>query len=77
MILLDIRDYLKAAGTVPVRDLALHFNLSPEETKSMLEYWVKKGCAKKLPAGSLCQGGCRSCAPESIDIYQWNNASHS
>ena len=74
MILLDIRDYLKASGMVPVRDLALHFNISQDDAKSMLEHWVKKGYASKLPAGSLCQGGCRNCAPDSIDIYQWNDS---
>ena len=72
MILLDIRDYLKNAGSAPVRDIALHFKLSEYDTKSMLEHWVKKGYAKKLPAGSLCQGGCRSCEPSNIEIYQWN-----
>lgn len=73
MILLEVRDYLKAAGSAPVRDLALHFKVSERDAKSMIEHWVKKGYAKKLPAGSLCQGGCRSCDPETIDIYEWTN----
>ena len=72
MILLEIRDYLKSAGSAPVRDLALHFNISQDDARSMIEHWVKKGYAKKLPAGSLCQGGCRSCDPDTIDIYQWD-----
>ncbi|ORU94253.1 MAG: sugar metabolism transcriptional regulator [Cycloclasticus sp. symbiont of Bathymodiolus heckerae] len=72
MILLEIRDYLKAAGSAPVRDLALHFKISEEDATSMVEHWVKKGMAKKLPAGSLCQSSCRSCDPDSISIYEWN-----
>ncbi len=71
MILLEVRDYLQTARSAPVRDLALHFKISQDDAKSMLEHWVKKGYAKKLPAGSLCQGGCRSCDPETIDIYEW------
>ena len=74
MILLDIRDDLKTAGSAPVRDLALHFKISEADAKSMIEHWVKKGYAKKLPAGSLCQGGCRSCDPDTIDIYKWTTS---
>lgn len=76
MILLDIRDYLKATGSAPVRDIALHFKITETDATSMIEHWVKKGYAKKLPAGSLCQGGCRSCDPESIDIYEWNQVTN-
>jgi hypothetical protein len=71
MILLQVRDYLQAAGSAPIRDIALHFKISEDDAKSMVEHWVKKGYAHKLPAGSLCQGGCRSCDPETIDIYEW------
>ncbi|ORU92147.1 MAG: sugar metabolism transcriptional regulator [Cycloclasticus sp. symbiont of Poecilosclerida sp. N] len=73
MILLKIRDHLKTAGTAPVRDIALHFKISQEDATSMLEHWVKKGYAKRLPAGSLCQGGCRRCDPGTIDVYAWNH----
>ncbi|HIF17175.1 MAG TPA: sugar metabolism transcriptional regulator [Cycloclasticus sp.] len=76
MILLDIRDYLKAAGSAPVRDLALHFKISEDDAKAMVEHWVKKGLARKMPAGSLCQGGCRSCDPETIDIYEWHQTNN-
>ena len=72
MILLNIRDYIKAAGSAPVRDLALHFKISHDDAQAMIEHWVKKGNVRKLPPGSLCQGGCRSCDPDSIDIYEWS-----
>jgi len=72
MILLDVRDYLKAAGSLAVRDVSLHFNISQHEAASMLQHWVKKGYARKLPSGSLCQGGCRSCDPNTIDLYEWS-----
>lgn len=71
MILLDIKNYLKQAGSAPVRDIALHFKLSEDDTRSMLEHWVKKGRAIKQPAGTLCQSTCTSCAPNTIEIYQW------
>ncbi|PCI22825.1 MAG: sugar metabolism transcriptional regulator [Piscirickettsiaceae bacterium] len=77
MILFEIRDYLKLAGNAPVRDLALHFKINETDAKAMLEHWVKKGYARKMPAGSLCQGGCRSCAPDAIEIYEWSDTTPS
>lgn len=71
MMLLDIRDYLKAAGSAPVRDLALHFKISEDDAKAMIGHWVKKGLVKKQPAGSFCQSGCKNCAPDTIEIYEW------
>jgi len=71
MMLLEIRDHLRAAGSIAVRDLALTFNISQDEATFMLEHWVKKGLIRKQAAGSLCQGGCRSCDPSTIDIYEW------
>lgn len=71
MMLLDIRDHLKSVGSIAVRDLALQFKITQHEASFMLEHWVKKGYAKKQDAGSLCQGGCRSCDPNTIDIYEW------
>jgi len=71
MMLLDIRDHLKSVGSIAVRDLALQFKISQNDASCMLEHWVKKGCVRKQAAGSLCQGGCRSCDPNTIDIYEW------
>jgi len=71
MMLLKIRDYLQENDSVPVRDLALKFNISQDKAKSMLDHWVKKGMAQKQPANSLCQSGCRSCDPSTIEIYTW------
>ncbi|MDX2425982.1 MAG: FeoC-like transcriptional regulator [Cycloclasticus sp.] len=74
MILLDIKNYLKQARSAPVRDIALHFKLTEDDARSMLDHWVRKGQAIKQPIGTLCQGGCNSCAPNTIEIYQWLEA---
>jgi len=71
MILFEVRDHLKLSGTLAVRDLATHFNITDIDAKSMLEHWVKKGVAQKLSAGTLCQSGCRSCSPNTLEIYSW------
>ncbi len=71
MILLEVRNQLKAAGTIAVKDIASRLSISQNEARLMLNHWVKKGFARKLPTGSYCKGGCRSCAPDTIEIYQW------
>jgi len=47
MLLLDIRDRVKSAGRIAVHDLAIDFNISPADTRSMLDHWVIKGCLRK------------------------------
>lgn len=71
MILTDIRDYLRLKGQAPLRDMALEFGIEQDTLRPMLEQWVSKGKAIKLPQGTNCGGGCNSCAPETIEIYQW------
>jgi len=71
MILFQVRDYLKAGGVTPLRDLAAYFKLSEESAKQMVEHWERKGAVRKLPEGSLCQGSCRSCSPDTIELYEW------
>jgi len=71
MILIQVRDYLRAHGQAPLRDMALTFNMQPQALKSLLEHWINKGRVEKLPAGSACRGGCSACAPETVEIYRW------
>jgi len=71
VILFQVRDYLEAGGTTPLRDLAAHFELSEESAQQMVEHWERKGAVRKLPAGSLCQGSCQSCSPDTIQLYEW------
>ena len=71
MILTDVRDYLKSRGQAPLRDMALTFGMDPETLRPLIEQWVNKGKVIKLPQGTACGGGCSSCAPQAIEIYQW------
>jgi putative ferrous iron transport protein C len=71
MILTDIRDYLRTKHQASLRDMALEFSMDQEALRPILEQLVNKGKAEKLPQGSTCEGGCHSCAPETIEIYQW------
>jgi len=71
MIVTEVRDYLRQRGQAPLRDMALAFSMEQDALRPILEQLVDKGKAEKLPEGSTCGGGCHSCAPETIEIYQW------
>lgn len=71
MIVTEVRDYLKQRGTAPLRDMALTFDMEQDALRPIIEQWVAKGKVRKLPPGTACAGGCNSCAPETIEIYQW------
>jgi hypothetical protein len=71
MILTEVRDYLKNRGQAPLRDMALSFGMDEAALRPLLDQWIAKGKVKKLPSGTTCGGGCSSCAPQTIEIYQW------
>jgi len=71
MILTEIRDYLRAQNQASLRDMALQFSMEQDALRPILEQWIEKGKVIKLPEGTACGGGCNSCEPETIEIFQW------
>ena len=71
MILTQVRDYLKHRRQAPLRDMALEFGMDQDALRPIIEQWVAKGKVEKLPEGSACGGGCNSCEPQTIELYQW------
>jgi len=71
MILTQVRDYLKQRGQAPLRDMALEFGMDQDALRPIVEQWISKGKVEKLPEGSACGGGCNSCEPQTIELYQW------
>jgi len=68
-MLMELKDYLASRKEASVRDVAAHFDISPETARALLEHWVRKGKASRL---SLEQ--CRQCAlhcGKSWEAYQW------
>ncbi len=68
-MLMELKDYLASRKEASVRDVAAHFDISPETASALLEHWVRKGKASRL---SLEQ--CRQCAlhcGKSWEAYQW------
>lgn len=70
-MILQLRDLLRQSGRLPLRELAIKLNLPPEVARAILERLIRKGQVERLPAGTLCGGGCKSCPPETVEIYRW------
>ena len=71
MIVTQVRDYLKQNRQASLRDMALEFGMDQDALRPIISQWIDKGKVRALPTGSTCQGGCASCAPETIEIFEW------
>ncbi|MBK1695484.1 sugar metabolism transcriptional regulator [Chromatium weissei] len=72
MIISELSRYLRDNQRAALRDLACHFDSEPEALRGILELLERRGRVRKLPANTPCSGGCCSCDPTSIEIYEWN-----
>lgn len=71
MILSNLTDYLAEHKRAALTDISYHFDSDPEALRMMLSMLERKGRVRKLPAGTICGGGCSKCEPASIEIYEW------
>lgn len=81
MILLDVRDYIKERKSVPLSDLAHHFDIPESAIQPMVEHWIRKGYViVQKPIEIIANAGCSSgrcsgctvagCDSQSV-IYRW------
>jgi len=68
----EVKNYLAERRIVPLKDIALHFDLPPDAIRGMLEPWLRKGRVRQH-LESACQDGgcCGGCAEDSKEIYEW------
>jgi putative ferrous iron transport protein C len=71
MILSEVRDYLRERGQASLRDLALHFDASPEALRGMLAHWVLRGQVSRHRATGACGDSCTQCDPAAVELYAW------
>jgi predicted transcriptional regulator len=69
MILQDLQSYLRNHPSTSLEELARHFQTDTDTLRGMLNLLIRKGRVRKL-VGKQC-GGCHSCAPESLEFYDW------
>jgi putative ferrous iron transport protein C len=70
MILTELKSYLKLNKKAVVKDMAYHFDTTPDAIKGMLEHWIRKGKVRRVE-GSLCNKGCCKADPTHLEIYEW------
>ncbi len=69
MVLRNIQNYLAKHRKASLQEIALHIKSDTEAVRPMLNRLITKGRIKQLPLNKC--GGCTSCPPESLDIYEW------
>jgi len=70
MILSEIQNFIKQQGKTSIAELEAKFKIDSSALRGMLEKLIRKGRVKKMGEGQKC-GGCKSCAPEAIEFYEW------
>lgn len=75
MILSDIRCYLEEKGQATLADVALHFDITPDAARGMLDVWVRKGKASRRMVSTSCGSNCSQCDPAATEIYVWDDTS--
>ena len=73
MILSDIRDYLTEKGEATLNDVALHFDISPDAARGMLEVWMRKGKVSRRSISASCGSSCSQCDPAATEVYAWGD----
>ena len=72
MILIDLKHYLQKNKCLSINDLALHFDLSHDAIRGMLDHWIAKSRVKKLRCWGECRKGCFSCNKSAkMELYEW------
>ena len=73
MLLGEIRDYLHKHGVASLRDVAVHFDITPDAAQFALNYWQRKGKVR-AQASACSSGGCggKNCGgSEAATVYEW------
>ncbi len=73
MILSELQKFISQHKTASLADLKLHFRIDDDALRAMLNRLIRKGRVQKMESGKKC-GGCRSCANDAIEFYQWVNS---
>jgi predicted ArsR family transcriptional regulator len=69
MILQELQHYLRGHRATTLAELAAHFHISPDALRGMLDRLICKGRIRKRESKQC--GGCHSCAPETLELYEW------
>jgi len=69
----EIQKLLRARGQLTLRQLANHFNMTPEAMEPMAHVLIEKG---RVKTSLLCEGSCSGCScatAADLTLYEFNN----
>ena len=69
MLLQELQLYLKQHQRVSLQEIEQHFHIDANALRGMLQQLIRKGRIHQL-ASKAC-GQCHSCAPETLELYEW------
>jgi len=69
MILTEIQNYLAKNKRASLQELAIYTDYNVNAIQPMLNRLIRKGRIRLIPSKKC--GGCTSCAPESLEVYEW------
>ena len=71
-MLLLIKEFLKERKSANLQELSLHFSENPENIRSLMVHWIRKGRVRHQKKLSVrgCGTKCQNC---SVEVYQWIN----
>ncbi|MCS6812853.1 MAG: FeoC-like transcriptional regulator [Cyanobacteria bacterium] len=69
MILQQIQTYLSNHPQASLEELSRQFQTDTDAMREMLNRLIRKGRVRKLVSKPCAQ--CHSCAPESLEFYEW------
>ena len=74
MILAELQDFVCGYQRVSLAQLRLHFSIEPDALRHMLSMLIRKGRVRPIPIPHRCNG-CTCCNLETIEFYEWIDAS--
>ena len=70
-MLLALKQYLQEKKEVSLAELALHFRHPPEEVRTWLRHWERKGCVQCVNRTAQCGGSCQMCPAAQVLLVSW------
>jgi hypothetical protein len=75
MSLIELKHHLRQVKMATLLGLCAIFKVEPAFMQPMLDFWIKKGCLRRLqPGGKTCSTPCASCMQCGVaknEYYEW------
>ena len=64
----QIRDLLTERPVASITEIASHLGTNTEAARGMVDVWVRKNRAMRVP---MACGSCTECGSDATELYQW------